>query len=151
MQCPITLSRFKYPVLIPDCGHTFDLISLKLHLSKERRCPICRTEVKSEKLVIDYMIANYLNLNVDYDQRILKLDLAEKKSKWEIISNNFPFNTRFEGLIIAILLYILIISIETVILFITYIISVDYLDHIVFSDPDFQILKNLAIALGAIS
>lgn len=55
-NCPIcfeTYGQDEYPLLVklPHCGHIFDLQCIALWLTKQTTCPLCRDEVKRNKLV----------------------------------------------------------------------------------------------------
>lgn len=55
-NCPICFEIYgqdEYPLLakLPHCGHIFDLQCIALWLTKQTTCPLCRDEVKRNRLV----------------------------------------------------------------------------------------------------
>lgn len=77
LRCPISLSEFSEPVLLPGCGHTFDRQCLQSLENNE--CPTCRFKFNGDvqHFPINWVVANMLNLDID----------VVKPS--DIINNNF--------------------------------------------------------------
>lgn len=62
--CPVTFIPFTDPVIIPECGHTFDRESLADY--KKRECPTCRTCYQQNpfELPTNWAIVSFLELNI---------------------------------------------------------------------------------------
>jgi hypothetical protein len=62
--CPITLEQFTDPIIIPECGHTFDRRQLKDCNKKE--CPKCRKPFRGDPsgFPTNWSIVEYLDLNI---------------------------------------------------------------------------------------
>lgn len=62
--CPITFIPFTNPVIIPECGHTFDRDALVQY--KKRECPTCRTRYSEtpSKLPTNWAIVSFLDLDI---------------------------------------------------------------------------------------
>lgn len=85
----VTMDYFKDPVIVPECGHTFDrkvLQSLSV-----KRCPLCNAYLKGdpEKFRNNWVIVDILNLNIPrptkeeiekYDAEMAYLDSSRNLS-----------------------------------------------------------------------
>lgn len=61
MECPITLSRYEIPCVLP-CGHTVDhaaLLLLKVH-----RCPLCQERFAQHEPNINWALVRLMDLDV---------------------------------------------------------------------------------------
>jgi hypothetical protein len=62
--CPITLEQFTEPIVIPECGHTFDKKSLEsLH---QKKCPLCDIIYSGNPndFPINWIVVSHLNLEI---------------------------------------------------------------------------------------
>ena len=62
--CPVTFIPFTNPVIVPECGHTFDREALVQYKKKE--CPTCRTRycVDPIDLPTNWAIVSFLDLDI---------------------------------------------------------------------------------------
>ncbi len=67
--CPITTEKFTDPVIIPDCGHTFDRPALREIPNK--RCPTCNADFIEEPdyLPTNWLVASCLDLSIKKAER----------------------------------------------------------------------------------
>ena len=80
--CPVTLIPFTNPVIIPECGHTFDREALVEY--KKRECPTCRTHYCADpsKLPTNWVIVSFLDIDtkaepnspINYSAKQAKID-----------------------------------------------------------------------------
>lgn len=91
--CPITLEKFKEPIIIPTCGHTFDKTALLAVPIK--KCPICKTDFGNDinAFPINWSVASHLNLDIkkkpeEISDDILSYDAAKAKADREVFINN---------------------------------------------------------------
>jgi len=51
LNCPLTKKLFVDPVLLQDCGHSFEKLSLEQYFeTKGRTCPTCKAEVGPDRV-----------------------------------------------------------------------------------------------------
>jgi hypothetical protein len=64
MECPISMTRFQYPVVLP-CGHTFDKGSVIRF--KKKICPMCRVPYLEDvhDLPVNWVLVEIMGLDVE--------------------------------------------------------------------------------------
>jgi hypothetical protein len=87
-NCVITHEQFKIPVIVPECGHTFERSAIIEHLSQhqEKKCPICNKIIRTDSLLfpINWVAVNALNLHIN-----TKTDLCiNEASRLKLIYEN---------------------------------------------------------------
>lgn len=76
MTCPITNCIMKYPVIIPECGHTFEKEQIEKWVAAHKHCPLCKVNTSPASLKPNYhlqqIIAEYLNNKKQEREKLAK-------------------------------------------------------------------------------
>lgn len=84
--CPISKKKFDYPLVI-SCGHTFDKKSIQNLINSI--CPLCKSSFNKSESVPNWILIDYLNLNIKLDSKnIIPYTAFEAKDESEKIEIN---------------------------------------------------------------
>src|SRR4051812_44900932 len=84
-NCPITMEKFTYPVIVPNCGHTFDLQSI----IKLVKCPLCNTIFlkNPNEFLLNWVVISFLDLKISVKNNVKKMEFNIDNSLNNIIDD----------------------------------------------------------------
>lgn len=66
-RCPVTKEKFEHPIILKNCGHTFDKKVIEpLIVDNKKVCPLCTTSFSesSDDLLVNWHIVSAMDLNI---------------------------------------------------------------------------------------
>lgn len=84
MECPISMTRFQHPVLLP-CGHTFDKGSVG-HF-KKKMCPLCREPFLEDidDLPVNWVLIELMGLDIETPKVSMFQKIYRKNIRYRIM------------------------------------------------------------------
>lgn len=84
-ECSLTLERFKHPVVLVECGHSFEKYAIEECIKKKSECPECRTPITTNA-VTNWALVKGLSL--DIGERTISKSISEKVRHSQPVDKN---------------------------------------------------------------